>query len=91
MNLVKAVIADSRVLDGRLWRLKGGYGDVAGRKEEVEICGVEERSGLGSAGMAKDTTALSAMMTAFKERKGDATVEVVAIGREGVGLGHVSG
>lgn len=86
VNLVKAVITYARIKHRRLGRVERGYGDVAGREEEVEVGGVEKRGGLGCAGVAKDTTALSAVMTSLKEREGDATVEVVAVGRDCIRL-----
>ncbi len=48
--------------------------------------GIEERSGLGSTGIAEDTTTFPAVMTSLKERKGYTTVEVVAVGSNCVGL-----
>lgn len=62
MNLLPAVIANTRVNDGGNRCFEGRQGDVSWRMQKGQIGGVEERCGFTAAEVAKDTTTFSAVL-----------------------------
>ena len=63
MNLIPALVADLCQGHRRRWAVINGNGDITGRMKEIEIRDVQKVSKAGGTAVAKDTAALSAVLS----------------------------